>query len=184
MTSKSVYALVDPRDGRIHYVGASSSPEGRYSQHMKGVGPLYPDMREWLDELEDQGMFPDLRILHTATPDWRRIEREEQAKHGAQLLDFNGRRPFTKEGGRPLRELLGQNLRSARESSGMTRAQAAAALLTTENSVYRWETASRTPTVHALIGAASAYNTTVADLFSDSTGKGEAGGESTGDTSS
>src|SRR5436190_1164030 len=59
--SQQIYALSDPRDGLIYYVGKSGDAERRFYLHLHG----YNGRREkkWIRELHLLGMTPILLIL-------------------------------------------------------------------------------------------------------------------------
>jgi len=66
----SVYALIDPRDDSIHYIGQSRQPEFRLSQHIqRSYGSTYA----WIQELLQQGLQPILKIVES-------LEDERQAE--------------------------------------------------------------------------------------------------------
>lgn len=154
---KYIYGLADPepQGGAVRYVGASKHPEIRYAQLLSGSGPQPHDFYTWLGGLREFDLLPDLRILHPLADSWRQIEKEFQLKHGATLLDKSGRLAYLRQ--TPMREILGDNLRAAREAKGMTREQAAAALVTTPTTVYRWENGDRIPDLHRLSTASRVY---------------------------
>jgi len=56
-----IYGLVDPRDGRVRYVGKSDSPKERLLAHLRDAS----DSRkcEWLSELSKNSLRPILKIL-------------------------------------------------------------------------------------------------------------------------
>ncbi len=72
----SIYALIDPRDGRIRYVGKSVNPKKRLRAHLRDC-PLARTHREcWLKGLVDAGLRPQLIILEECEEAlW--IEREQ-----------------------------------------------------------------------------------------------------------
>ena len=61
---REVYALRDPRDNTIRYVGMSVDARQRLTQHLHGyVGNKYE--RRWISELQKIGLSPTLLILET-----------------------------------------------------------------------------------------------------------------------
>lgn len=61
---REVYALLDPRDNTIRYVGISIDANQRFAQHLRGyAGSRYE--RRWLRELREKGLSPTLLILET-----------------------------------------------------------------------------------------------------------------------
>jgi excisionase family DNA binding protein len=72
------YALIDPRDRTIRYVGISKDARVRPAQHLNEVENRN---RAWLFDLKQQGFQPDIEILEIVTSDQDVIslalEREE-----------------------------------------------------------------------------------------------------------
>ena len=59
-----IYALVDPNDNTVRYVGASTNPEQRLNHHNElGVGSQAKC--DWLSGLMEKGQRPVIRILET-----------------------------------------------------------------------------------------------------------------------
>ena len=63
----TIYALVDPRNGDVRYVGQSVSVllNQRRAAHIKGEGTLAK--RAWTAELHAAGLEPVLVVLHHVT---------------------------------------------------------------------------------------------------------------------
>lgn len=51
-----IYALVDPRDGCVRYVGATSEPSARLKEHMRHKGTSSRD--EWIRDLVKEKFKP------------------------------------------------------------------------------------------------------------------------------
>jgi len=59
-----IYALIDPRDNLIHYVGMSNDAVTRFNWHLHGgFGNIRE--RDWLVNLQREGLSPILQILET-----------------------------------------------------------------------------------------------------------------------
>lgn len=69
-----IYALADPRDQAIRYIGQSNLPERRYKQHCHALdcwnswhyehGRAEPvNVAAWITDLRRDGLVPDLRVL-------------------------------------------------------------------------------------------------------------------------
>ncbi len=56
-----VYALSDPRDGILRYVGVTSRPGRRAAAHRRGEGA--PSKRAWTRELHAAGEAPRFSVL-------------------------------------------------------------------------------------------------------------------------
>ena len=57
-----VYALLDPRDGALRYVGRSSNPAKRVRNHLN-PRQSGPRMTEWIQGLAAAGLMPDIAVL-------------------------------------------------------------------------------------------------------------------------
>jgi|GEM_PF-2560526 len=71
-----IYALIDPRDKTKHYIGKTvqNPPQKRLRQHLQK--PATDDLAEWVDELKDAGVKPEMEVLESVPPDadWRAAE--------------------------------------------------------------------------------------------------------------
>lgn len=57
-----IYALIDPRDSAVRYVGKTKNkPSARLHQHI--TRPVNIEMRKWIDSLKSTGLRPILVIL-------------------------------------------------------------------------------------------------------------------------
>ena len=56
-----IYALTDPRDNKIYYVGISGSPNARLKEHL--AQPISKKMGKWIEELKQIGLTPGLTVL-------------------------------------------------------------------------------------------------------------------------
>lgn len=70
-----IYALSDPRDGKIYYVGATTQPAARLSQlicHRTRRAPVFA----WIRSLIEVGMRPLLAVVERVTAaEWEEVER-------------------------------------------------------------------------------------------------------------
>lgn len=95
-TQGSIYALIDPRDSKIRYIGKTTQPVlTRLAGHL--AQPTNPAMRAWIASLSLQGFIPRAEVVATAS--LAALDREEQrqiqrhAREGHRL--FNS--PYYKE---------------------------------------------------------------------------------------
>lgn len=68
MTTTYIYALVDPRDNAIRYVGKTVDIKNRLAQHMSD-GSGSKEKREWVESLRSISLFPEVRILAVVNSD-------------------------------------------------------------------------------------------------------------------
>ncbi len=54
-----IYALIDPRDNLVHYVGISIDAESRFYGHIHEVTGNYEESR-WITSLKKNGLSPIL----------------------------------------------------------------------------------------------------------------------------
>jgi len=83
-TPYSVYALTDPRNETVRYVGISKNANKRYRQHIQSVNPLTPKGK-WICELASLNLFPKLTILETVAGE------SEARKREIYWIDFYSR---------------------------------------------------------------------------------------------
>lgn len=72
-----IYALCDPRTGRVRYIGKARDPVYRWQQHRRGENcrGVRTHRASWLDSLRRDGLAPVLRILAVVTiEEWRAAE--------------------------------------------------------------------------------------------------------------
>jgi len=71
-----IYALRDPRDRSVHYIGKSNSPRSRLLQHLEDK-TSNAQKAAWIDELVAVGLRPALEILdEVERKDWPQAERD------------------------------------------------------------------------------------------------------------
>lgn len=161
--AKFVYGLVDPRDGKVRYVGGSKEPAARLTAHLQ-YSAWKREGREWLGGLASEGLRPDIRLFTTGpVKNWRAVERRVQDLHGETLLDHHGRarainRTYS-------RAEIGASLRSAREAQGLSPVEAAALHGVSAATISRWENGARLPQISELMRVADRYGVTVAELL-------------------
>lgn len=92
-TPHDIYALIDPRDNTVCYVGMSMDVELRYSHHINCSGDNYLKIR-WIQELQSQGLQPRLSILESVKGRHTAFQREQYwikfyLQQGAQLTNLD-----------------------------------------------------------------------------------------------
>lgn len=144
MEEKAVYGLVDPRDGRLRYVGSSRVPTMRYQAHTYGGDPTTKD---WVAELKAEGLRPDLRILAESCVDWRGRE-TQTIRENPDLLN-----KADYVGGTPREDYsapIATNLRAFRELHGLSQSELARRAGITASAVSNYEAAKRTPSLESV----------------------------------
>ena len=58
-----IYALADPDDFTVKYVGMTKNIKKRYAQHLKKLDKTDTPKRRWLERLFEQGKKPLLQLL-------------------------------------------------------------------------------------------------------------------------
>ncbi len=88
----TIYALVDPRDSAIRYVGRSVSLLERIGQHFLNRGSN-SDLAAWMKELGGLGLIPRVEKLEENIPTVAEAKRKERVwirrmqREGAHLLN-------------------------------------------------------------------------------------------------
>lgn len=94
-----IYALLDPADGSVRYIGKARDSAKRFVGHLREVrrrSPLY----DWIWKLRASGLVPVLTVLETcAEADWKERERFHIADgraRGLRLLSLadGGDQPY------------------------------------------------------------------------------------------
>ena len=76
----AIYALLDPRDGAVRYVGKANNPSQRVRQHINEQSS--GGMRRWITEIIDLGMHPKLEVIEWCeSNDWESREQFWIAEH-------------------------------------------------------------------------------------------------------
>ena len=88
----TVYALIDPRDNNIRYIGITDNPERRLDEHLSGRGGNTPK-RTWINELRELGLTPRMQPLERGLCLSTALEREHfLVQHylnaGKELVDL------------------------------------------------------------------------------------------------
>src|SRR5260370_18737051 len=71
----TIYALIDPRDSSIRYIGITDNPDQRLKEHLRGRGGN-PPKRNWVYELRQLGLVPIMQPLETVLSLPAALERE------------------------------------------------------------------------------------------------------------
>src|SRR5437660_7006885 len=71
---RSIYALIDPRENTISYIGCAVDIEKRFKEHLKDRANT--PKCQWLAELKRRGLSPQLEILETSRSFFNAFNRE------------------------------------------------------------------------------------------------------------
>jgi hypothetical protein len=90
-----VYALIDPRTGRVMYIGQSIDIDYRYRQHCTNLRDINREKVEWIWDLGKRALRPQLKVLAECTwPESDEVEsrliREYKAKGQCELNKIIG----------------------------------------------------------------------------------------------
>lgn len=90
-SGKLIYALIDPRNDQVRYVGRTSNPEERFKNHCNPLHNTTSSKREWIDELIKIGTKPIMLGLEVVELDkasfWERFYTELFRSWGFKLLN-------------------------------------------------------------------------------------------------
>jgi hypothetical protein len=82
-----IYALIDPRTGKAHYIGRTANVQARRTNHQDISSKSgNPAKRAWVAELRKAGLRPELKVL-TGSNDHReaiRLENEYIRRYAAE----------------------------------------------------------------------------------------------------
>jgi len=71
-----IYALVDPRDKRVRYIGKTNDVTRRLEQHFYSMDGNSPHKERWIASLKSKGLKPIIEVVEECTEEnW--IEREQ-----------------------------------------------------------------------------------------------------------
>jgi hypothetical protein len=76
MENVFIYALSDPRNNKIRYIGKANSPESRYRNHYNSSRDKNTHKRNWINSVRKDGFRPELLILDEVPKnDWHYWEK-------------------------------------------------------------------------------------------------------------
>lgn len=82
-TKSEIYALIDPRDGAIRYIGKANDSAKRLKSHIRDARRRRTPVYDWLNKLMAMGLAPSVVILETCE-DWIEAEKRHIAQARAQ----------------------------------------------------------------------------------------------------
>lgn len=63
MENTFIYALSDPKNGEVKYIGKSNNPKKRYIVHFFRLNRVFQQKNDWIDGLVKDGLKPTLDVL-------------------------------------------------------------------------------------------------------------------------
>lgn len=79
-----IYGLVDPRDGRVRYIGKANDTRKRLAGHLRDARRRSTPVYAWVRKLGALGLKPEARVLERVEGDgWKDAERRLIAEHRA-----------------------------------------------------------------------------------------------------
>ena len=69
MKNVYIYALVDPRDNHVRYIGKANKPEDRYKNHFNSSRDKNTHKRNWINSVRKDGFRPELLIIDEVSID-------------------------------------------------------------------------------------------------------------------
>ncbi len=69
MKNVYIYALIDPRNNQVRYIGKANNPEDRYKNHYNSARDKNTHKRNWINNVRKDGLRPELLILDEVSID-------------------------------------------------------------------------------------------------------------------
>ena len=69
MKNVYIYALIDPRDNQVRYIGKANNPEDRYKDHYNSARDKNTHKRNWINSVRNDGFRPELLIIDEVSID-------------------------------------------------------------------------------------------------------------------
>lgn len=69
MENTFIYALLDPRDNQIRYIGKANKPKERYINHYNSARDKGTHKRNWINSIRKDGFRPEMIVLDEAPKD-------------------------------------------------------------------------------------------------------------------
>jgi len=92
MITTFIYALKDPTDNKVRYIGKANDPHKRYGDHLNSGRDKNTHKRNWINKLKKENLRPILEILiEVPIEDWKKYEKEyirKYIKDGCDLVNY------------------------------------------------------------------------------------------------
>lgn len=80
----AIYALTDPRDGEVRYIGKANDARKRLRGHLRDARRRRTPVYNWINKLARLGLEPGMTVLVECDPEcWKDEERRLIAEHRA-----------------------------------------------------------------------------------------------------
>jgi len=63
MEITNIYVLIDPRDGKVRYVGKANDVSQRYRAHLNRARKHQIHKKNWIDQLKKEGLKPIIEVI-------------------------------------------------------------------------------------------------------------------------
>jgi hypothetical protein len=88
-----VYALIDPRDNQVKYIGKSINPKARLREHIYKCKFEHTEKGNWVKKLLSLSLEPQMKLLkeaqHTEIPYWEEYYIKHYKSFGINLLNYD-----------------------------------------------------------------------------------------------
>lgn len=92
MKNVYIYALIDPRNDQVRYIGKANNPEDRYRNHYNSSRDKDTHKRNWINNIRKDGLKPELLILDEVPIDnwqyWERFYISLYKTYGFNLVNY------------------------------------------------------------------------------------------------
>lgn len=87
-----IYALIDPRNNQIRYVGKANNPYERYKNHFNSARDKNTHKRNWINNVRKDGFRPELLIIDLVNINewhfWEKFYISLYKSYGFDLLNY------------------------------------------------------------------------------------------------
>lgn len=83
-----IYALTDPRDGKIRYIGKATCAHKRFKTHILDARRRFTPVYQWINELAAIGAVPGLMVLETCPSEFWEIREKLWIKEARNMGGF------------------------------------------------------------------------------------------------
>ncbi len=92
MENVYIYALIDPRNNHVRYIGKAKNPDERYKNHFNSARDRNTHKRNWINSVRKDGFRPELLILDEVPQDnwqwWESFYISLYKTYGFNLVNY------------------------------------------------------------------------------------------------